>query len=188
MTEIEFHVNVADKLHYSCRLLRKVLRSGVKAVVTAEAELLAQLDQLLWQFSTTEFLPHCMSNAPAHTVAVTPVLLSAQLDGCAADSVLINLGQRVPGILSVLSVLSKLRQICRTIWFPLEPAGSTTKTEGIRLKGMSYIPRLVQHEQFFTAALCAYLDRRGATGCYSVFATCCISRGFWQFTRCRFSA
>ena len=97
MTEIEFHVNVADKLHYSCRLLRKVLRSGAKAVVTAEAELLAQLDQLLWQFSTTEFLPHCLSNAPAHTVAVTPVLLSAQLDGCAADSVLINLGQRVPG-------------------------------------------------------------------------------------------
>lgn len=97
MTDIEFHVNVADKLHYSCRLLRKVLRSGAKAVVTAEAELLAQLDQLLWHFSATEFLPHCLSHARAQTVAVTPVLLAAQLDGCPADSVLINLGQRVPG-------------------------------------------------------------------------------------------
>ena len=97
MTEIEFHVNVVDKLHYSCRLLRKVLRSGVKAVVTADAELLAQLDQLLWQFSATEFLPHCMSTAPAHTMAATPVLLVTHLDGCPADSVLINLGQCVPG-------------------------------------------------------------------------------------------
>ena len=97
MTEIEFHVNVADKLHYSCRLLRKVLRSGAKAVVTAETELLTQLDQLLWQFSATEFLPHCLSNAPAHTLGVTPVLLAAQLDGCPAESVLINMGQHVPG-------------------------------------------------------------------------------------------
>lgn len=97
MTDIEFHVNVADKLHYSCRLLRKVLRTGAKAVVTAEAELLAQLDQLLWHFSATEFVPHCLSNAPAHTLAVTPVLLASQLDGCPTDSVLINLGQRVPG-------------------------------------------------------------------------------------------
>ena len=97
MTDIEFHVNVADKLHYTCRLLRKVLRSGAKAVVTAEAELLAQLDQLLWQFSATGFLPHCLSHAPAQTVAFTPVLLTEQLDGCPADSVLINLGQRVPG-------------------------------------------------------------------------------------------
>ena len=96
MTEIEFHVNVADKLHYSCRLLRKVVRSGAKAVVTAEAEMLAQLDQLLWQFSATEFLPHCLANAPAHTLAITPVLLAEQLDGCPADSVLINLGQGVP--------------------------------------------------------------------------------------------
>ena len=47
MTDIEFHVNVPDKLHYSCRLLRKAYRSGANAVVTAEPELLLQLDQHL---------------------------------------------------------------------------------------------------------------------------------------------
>ena len=96
MTEIEFHVNVPDKLHYSCRLLRKAYRSGARAVVTAEPELLKQLDQLLWTFSATEFLPHCDSHALAHNLAATPILLAEQLQACPADSVLINLGQQPP--------------------------------------------------------------------------------------------
>jgi DNA polymerase III subunit chi len=96
MTEIEFHVNVPDKLHYSCRLLRKAYRSGARAVVTAEPELLQQLDQLLWTFSATEFLPHCAGDAPAHTLAATPILLALQLQACPPDGVLINLGQQPP--------------------------------------------------------------------------------------------
>ena len=96
MTEIEFHVNVPDKLHFSCRLLRKAYRSGAKAVVTAEPDLLAQLDQLLWTFLPTEFLPHCNSNAALHTLAVTPIQLADQLLNCSTDGVLINLGQHPP--------------------------------------------------------------------------------------------
>ena len=96
MTEIEFHVNAPDKLHYSCRLLRKVYRSGAKAVVTAEPELLRQLDQLLWSYSTTEFLPHCRGDSPHQTMAATPIWLTEQLDACPSGSVLINLGQQVP--------------------------------------------------------------------------------------------
>ncbi len=96
MTEIEFHVNVPDKLHYSCRLLRKAHRSGTRVVVTADPTLLAQLGELLWTFSGPDFLPHCTSNAPAHTLAVTPIQLADQLLGCPADSVLINLGQHAP--------------------------------------------------------------------------------------------
>ena len=98
MTAIEFHVNQDDKLHYACRLLRKAYRMGTNTVVTAEPQLLQQLDNLLWQFSSTDFLPHCSSNSPAQTVAVTPIVLTAQLDACLSDGVLINLGQSVaPG-------------------------------------------------------------------------------------------
>ena len=97
MTDIEFHVNVPDKLHYSCRLLRKAYRSGAKAVVTAEPELLRRLDQLLWSYSATGFLPHCRSDAPAQTTAATPIWLADQLDACPPGRVLINLGQQVPG-------------------------------------------------------------------------------------------
>ncbi len=99
MTDIEFHVNVPDKLHYSCRLLRKAYRSGARAVVTAEPELLLQVDQWLWSFSATEFLPHCRSNSLAPKLAATPIWLADQLDTCpsiSAGSVLINLGQHVP--------------------------------------------------------------------------------------------
>lgn len=96
MTEIEFHVNLPDKLHYSCRLMRKAHRSGIKVVVTGEPELLAQLDDLLWRFSGCDFLPHCLSTAAANTLAFTPILLTQQLQRSPPDSVLINLGQQPP--------------------------------------------------------------------------------------------
>ena len=96
MTEIEFHVNVPDKLHYSCRLLRRANRSGTNVVVIAEPGLLAQLDQLLWTFSVHDFLPHCNGNALAHTKAASPIQLAEQLKDCPAGGVLINLGQQPP--------------------------------------------------------------------------------------------
>lgn len=96
MTEIEFHVNVTDKIRYSCRLLRKAYRSGAKAVVTAEPALLIQLDQLLWTFSPTEFLPHCTTTAALHTLNSSSIRFAEQLQGCPTDSVLINLGRDPP--------------------------------------------------------------------------------------------
>ncbi len=100
MTEVEFHFNVGDKLGYSCRLLRKARAGGAKVMVTAEANLLAQLDQMLWTFSSTEFLPHCRNDADPATLAATPVLLATSpsdpaFQGC-LHGVLVNLGQGVP--------------------------------------------------------------------------------------------
>lgn len=126
MTDIEFYVNVPDKLHYSCRLLRKAYRSGAKTVVTAEPELLQQLDQLLWRYAVTEFLPHCRCTAPATMLAATPIWLADQLDACpavSAGSVLINLGQQVPAgferferLLEVASDLELDRLAARDRW------------------------------------------------------------------------
>ena len=97
MTEIEFHFNVQDKLLYSCRLLRKIYRTGTRAVITAEPEVLTALDRMLWLFSATEFVPHCTLTADQKTLAATPVLLAVRPGGCPPDSVLINLGQAVAG-------------------------------------------------------------------------------------------
>lgn len=96
MTEIAFHFNVADKLLYSCRLLRKAYLSGAKVVVTAGPEVLAELDQLLWSFSPTEFVPHCRANAGDSSLAATPVLLAESLTASPHFGVLVNLGQDVP--------------------------------------------------------------------------------------------
>ena len=100
MTGIEFHANVDDKLRYGCRLIRKAVRSGAKAVVVADSGTLTQLDQLLWSYSNTEFLPHCLANSPETTLHASPVVLVEQLTDpvteLASTSVLINLGQQVP--------------------------------------------------------------------------------------------
>ncbi len=100
MTEVEFHFNVGDKLAYSCRLLRKARAGGAKIMVTAEPTLLAQLDHMLWTFSSTEFLPHCRSEADPATLALTPIVLTPlpsdpALKG-SPHAVLVNLGQAVP--------------------------------------------------------------------------------------------
>ena len=100
MTEVEFHFNVGDKLEYSCRLLRKAHAGGAQLLVTADPVTLAQLDQMLWTLSATEFLPHCRSDAPPATLALSPIVLAASalepvLKG-RASGVLVNLGQDVP--------------------------------------------------------------------------------------------
>jgi len=100
MTGVEFHFNVGDKLAYSCRLLRKARAGGAQIMVTAEPNLLAQLDQMLWTFSSTEFLPHCRSDADPATLVVTPIVLAASPSDPAlhgsSHGVLVNLGQLVP--------------------------------------------------------------------------------------------
>ena len=96
MTEIAFHFNVPDKLGYSCRLLRKAYLSGAKIAVTGEAEVLAELDRLLWSFSPAQFVPHCFANAPEIIVAVTPILLTGSPAPAPQQDVLVNIGQTVP--------------------------------------------------------------------------------------------
>jgi DNA polymerase-3 subunit chi len=100
MTEVEFHYNVSDKLAYSCRLLRKARSGGARLLVTGEPVMLAQLDQMLWTFSATEFLPHCRTDAAPATLALTPIVLASSVLDPAIEGlvygVLVNLGQGVP--------------------------------------------------------------------------------------------
>lgn len=96
MTEISFHFNVADKLLYTCRLLRKAHASGSHVVVTAEPDTLAGLDQLLWGFSPTEFVPHCRGAAEGGVLMDLSVLLVDSPEACPHRGVLVNLGDMVP--------------------------------------------------------------------------------------------
>lgn len=96
MTDIAFHFNMADKLAYTCRLLRKIYLSGARVAVTAEPPLLAELDALLWVFSPGDFVPHCMAGAVPATLAATPVVLTASAADCSRQGILVNLGHNVP--------------------------------------------------------------------------------------------
>ena len=99
MGTVAFHTAVADKLGYTCRLVRKAWRSGQRVVVTGSTEQLASLDSLLWTFDKDEFLPHArlLAGRPlADHLGRTPVLLADVAADVAAEAgpaeVLINLG------------------------------------------------------------------------------------------------
>lgn len=96
MTEIAFHFNMADKLAYACRLLRKIHLSGARVAVTAEPPVLAELDALLWVFSPVDFVPHCVAGALPATLSATPVVLTATASDFSRQGILVNLGQNVP--------------------------------------------------------------------------------------------
>jgi DNA polymerase III subunit chi len=63
MARIDFHSNVSDKLEYACRLTRKIWSATAEGepvrniVMVAEKADLKRLDELLWTFTKTDFLP-----------------------------------------------------------------------------------------------------------------------------------
>lgn len=97
MTGVEFHFNAPDKVGYACRLLRKAVGKGARVVVTGEPGLLRELDDALWKFSATEFVPHCYGDtAGAAVLAASPVVLMDTARGAPHQQVLVNLGTAVP--------------------------------------------------------------------------------------------
>ena len=98
IAEVEFHTGVADKLGFTCRLLRKAYRKGSRVLVTAPAELLGQLDRELWVFDERDFVPHLRtSGTPAAALAArTPIWLTDGRAPAGAPDVLVNLGAEAP--------------------------------------------------------------------------------------------
>lgn len=83
MARIDFHSHVTDKFLYCCRLSRKILASAHPQglprtiVITGSEADLKELDDLLWTFSKTDFLPHAwLHQEGAHE---TPIVLVQRL-------------------------------------------------------------------------------------------------------------
>jgi DNA polymerase III subunit chi len=123
MTDISFHFNVTDKLLHTCRLLRKAQAGGASVAVTADAAELDQLDQLLWSFSATDFVPHLRAiNGPAAMIDRS-VLLVESPASCPHHGVLVNLGLKVPDeferferFIEVVTLGSEERLAARDRW------------------------------------------------------------------------
>jgi DNA polymerase-3 subunit chi len=113
MARIDFHSNVSDKLEYACRLTRKIwsatpVGQAVRNIVmVGEKADLKRLDELLWTFSATDFLPHCFINDEA--ASETPIVLtddfaSPALENIPHADVMIHLGMRMPQDVAALAV------------------------------------------------------------------------------------
>jgi DNA polymerase-3 subunit chi len=95
MSAVTFHFGAADKIGYTCRLLRKARRAGASVTVTGSAAELGRLDQALWVMDPLEFLPHLRAPGAAQIaarMAQTPILLLEDPDGSPARDVLVHLG------------------------------------------------------------------------------------------------
>ncbi len=96
MAEVAFHFNVPERTAYTCRLLRKVWRSGQRAHVAVDAAELHALDMALWTFAADEFLPHATQHAPAHVLSRSPVVLADADVVAPAGAIWVNLLPHVP--------------------------------------------------------------------------------------------
>lgn len=111
MARIDFHSNVSDKLEYACRLTRKIWSTTPSGepvrhiVMVGERADLQKLDEILWTFSATDFLPHCFiedEGAIDTPILLTDHFLSPALSQLPHADVLIHLGVRMPQDVSAL--------------------------------------------------------------------------------------
>ena len=95
MTRVDFHFNAANKLHYACRLVRKIHRTGSRVVVfSSNPSQLAEFDRMLWAFSPLDFIPHV--SVIDRLAPETPVLLASGEAPSPHHEVMVNLGPDTP--------------------------------------------------------------------------------------------
>ena len=123
MTRIEFRTDIADKISYTCRWVRRALSLSPtpKIVLFArDRAQLSRLDEALWTFSDQDFLPHTMaSDVQAFR---TPVILT---DNDTIElphhQILVNLSDSIP---SCFAQFERLIELIST-----DPADTTAGRE-----------------------------------------------------------
>ena len=77
---------------YTCRLLNKAYRAGLRAFVLTETSAQAQvIDQLLWTSSDANFVPHALVDSAEAADPLTRISIGAQLPSTGTYEVLVNL-------------------------------------------------------------------------------------------------
>ncbi len=144
MTDVAFHFNAPDRLAYCCRLLRKAVAGKARVVVTGLPDALAQLDELLWTFSPTDFVAHCQIDSEAELIAASPVILAPTITSVPHQQVLINLGQSVPDgferferVIEIVCLDDDERQFARARWKHYTERGHAITRHDLTLKTSS---------------------------------------------------
>ncbi len=140
--EIAFHFNVAHKVPYLCRLLRKANQAQKKVQVCGPDDLLTQLDVELWTFAQDAFVPHGRADDPAWLVARTPIVLSHEPVAGLGSDVLVNCHQHVPvlevpfeRVIEVVGLTEEERAPARTRWRAYSAMGCTLVRHDVKQAG-----------------------------------------------------
>ena len=75
MTEIAFHINIANPLEHVQRLLQKIWKSEAKAVLIAPDAFLQELSQALWAQTPSSFWAHSFARDEAALQAAGGLVL-----------------------------------------------------------------------------------------------------------------
>lgn len=124
MTEVAFYFGAADRQAFVCRLLRKVVQAKHKVLVLCPPDEAAALDQQLWGLSETEFITHCMADAPPSMRQRSQVVFASSTEQVQqAFTVLLNLAETAPSdlapfqrVLEVVSAQGEDRIAARARW------------------------------------------------------------------------
>lgn len=141
MTEVEFHTGLADPVRFACRLLRKAVRQGARATVTAPAPTMAALDRELWTFDERDFVPHVRwrGDCPPHLLARTPLWLVEDLsEGLppGASGLVVNVGAAMSPV-----PVETARLIELVGQDPADEAGARARWRAYKERGL----RIVHH-------------------------------------------
>jgi len=103
MTRIDFHVlkTQGRRPHdvYVCELVQQAFQDGRRVHIHClDEDMVTALDDLLWTFHDTSFVPHAVAGSADETAA--PVLLAASLAAPATADLLVNLHVDVPPFFS----------------------------------------------------------------------------------------
>lgn len=103
MTRVDFYVmenpSARQHGHLVCRLAEKAWREGHRVHIRCDSgESAVSLDDLLWSYKDTSFLPHAKSDDPDASTA--PITIGHKSDLPATTDILINLADDVPDYFS----------------------------------------------------------------------------------------
>ena len=143
MTDVAFHFGAPDKIAYACRLLRKAVRAGSRAVVIVNAAQINQLDADLWAVAPTDFVAHCLDTADANLQQRSPVILTtAAHPTLAPRPLLVNLSDTMPQafekftrLIEVVSQDEADRSLARQRWKQYTERGYALIKHDLQLKG-----------------------------------------------------
>ena len=110
MTNIEFRTHIADKIHYTCQWVLKALAnsSDCRVVIYAtDRNLLNRLDDTLWTFSDSDFLPHAVLG-DRHAARCPVILTSSDTDELPHSQILLNLSPDIPAFYAQFERLLEL--------------------------------------------------------------------------------
>ena len=134
MTRIDFHTNVADKIIYTCRLVRKARLASANSriiILTKDKSQLDALDRALWTFSEQDFLPHAAASDAL--ASQSPVVLTDSVVGeFPHHDILVNLSGALP------APFAQFERVCEIVsQDPSETAAGRERYAYYRERGYS---------------------------------------------------